>query len=345
MAIYSGSGRRDLPVIQRPRRNIPVEQIIAAEGFNPMAAGIQQVGDTLGQALQRRAALRQQAQQVAALEKVAGQPVGAFTGVPLEVASSLAGTFAKQRLEQEEAEKKKVGNLQKIRLLEQQGKLPAGSLGDDFDAAKLIFTQNAITNRMTENPYLDLAKERQNTQESDKLKNRVNNQKNRMINDPRVKPLYAQDIGLRQVGEVANLVKGGNTVAAGALGVKMAKAMGEVGVLTDQDVSRYVVSGRLDRMAADKLSRWIRGVPSDATQAEIGQIAEVLRDNFSQKMQPIYNEYIEQFAETEGMTPDEVSRKMAIPYIPAMGSALKPIQTKAPAGGGNKIGRFVVEIE
>ena len=41
-----------------------------------------------------------------------------------------------------------------------------------------------------------------------------------------------------------DLVKSGNTVAFSALGTKTAKAMGEVGVLTESDIARYVRSGR-----------------------------------------------------------------------------------------------------
>lgn len=158
------------------------------------------------------------------------------------------------------------------------------------------------------------------------LKTRLNNQKNRMINDPRIKPLHAQGIGLQQIGEVENMAKGGNTVASSALGVKMARGMGEVGVLTESDITRYVQSGRLDRKAADVLSKWFTGTPSDATLNEISQIASVLRDSFSEKIQPIYNEYIESFSEVEGKTPDEISRMMAIPYSPA--------QLRLPQGQG-----------
>lgn len=61
---------RQLPVIQRPKRNIPIQQIISVEGQSPVAQGI----DVLSQALARRNALRQQAQQVAAIAKAAGQP-------------------------------------------------------------------------------------------------------------------------------------------------------------------------------------------------------------------------------------------------------------------------------
>jgi hypothetical protein len=168
-----------------------------------------------------------------------------------------------------------------------------------------------------------------NTKES-QFKNRINNQKARMINDPRIKPLYSQGIGLGQIKEIANIAKDGNTVAAAALGVKMARGMGEVGVLTESDVTRYITSGRLDRKAADTLSRWMVGKPTDATMEEINQISSVLSDAFSGKIQPVYNEYIESLAELENETPDEISKKMAIPYRP-IGQDAKEEKSSGPS--------------
>lgn len=289
---------------QPRRRQVPVEQILQVMGNSPVGQSLSNVGKQLGEALMVASAKRKQKEEMAALGEMVGAEPEAFSRLSPEGANLLARSL----MDRKEAEAKKTESLGRIRLLEKQAGMPEGSLGDDFEAAKLLFTQKSIGGRQDKS--LDDKADNQ-------FKTRLNNQKNRMINDPRIKPLYAQDIGLKQVGDIQNLVAGGNTVAAGALGVKMAKAMGEVGVLTDQDVARYVVSGRIDRMAADKLSKWLRGVPSDATQAEIAQISSVLRDSFSENIQPVYNEYLESFASVEGLTPDEVSKKMAIPYVPA----------------------------
>lgn len=315
MASLLPQSRRPVRQIQIQKQNIPLDQIIAVRGQSPLATGIETAGNVLSQALQRREELRQQGIALAKQKEQTTQ-IARSLGLSDQDFSSLSPDQAIKVGEFVSKQKEKQASLPKIRLLEQQAGVAPGSYGDDYDAAKLIFTQSAIDKRMRENPNLDLRREGLGRAEDDKFKNRLNNQKNRLINDPRVKPLFAQDIGLKQVGQIQSLVQGGNTVAASALGTKMARAMGEVGVLTDQDVARYVVSGRLDRMAADKLSKWMRGVPSDATQAEISQIASTLSDNFSEKVQPVYNEYIDSFSQVEGMTPDEVSKKMGIPYQP-----------------------------
>lgn len=65
-----GAGRQ-ISVAPPP---VPIDQIIAIRGQNPLAQGISTVADTLSQAIQRRNALRMQAAQVQALAQAAGQP-------------------------------------------------------------------------------------------------------------------------------------------------------------------------------------------------------------------------------------------------------------------------------
>lgn len=304
------------------RRKVDTEAILRVMGNNPYAQAIDNITPVLSEALKQRAQARKMAQQQAALGELTGADPEKLSRLSPEAANLYASSMMKQR----EAENAKEASLPKIRALEKSLGAKEGELGDDYDTAKLMFTQSSIEKRMRENPNIALRRESIESGEDSKFKNRLNNQKNRLINDPRVKPLFAQDIGLKQVGDILSMVQQGNTVAAGALGVKMAKAMGEVGVLTDQDVARYVVSGRLDRMAGDKLSKMIRGVPSDATQAELSQIANVLRESFAERIQPVYNEYITSFAETEGIDPLDVSRKMSVPYSQPSPAQLPALQ-------------------
>lgn len=134
--------------------------------------------------------------------------------------------------------------------------------------------------------------------------------------NPVVKELKKQDISLNQVSDLMSLVKSGNTVAFSDLGTKMARAMGEVGVLTESDIIRYVQSGRLDRKSADTLSRWVRGKPTDATLNEISQIANALSDSFESKIQPIYNTYVNRLSRNYGLTPEEAAYRLDVAYKP-----------------------------
>ncbi len=131
---------------------------------------------------------------------------------------------------------------------------------------------------------------------------------------PVIKELNKQQIGLNQVRQMVDLAKQGNTVSSSAMGTKMAKAMGEVGALTEPDISRYVQSGRLDRKTADILSKWTKGVPTDATLSEIQQITSVLNDSYSTNVQPIYNRYIERFARNHKISNEDAAYQLNFPY-------------------------------
>ena len=134
-------------------------------------------------------------------------------------------------------------------------------------------------------------------------------------NDPILKNLKTQSISLDTANQLSELAKAGNTVAAAALGMKEARGLGEVGVVTEQDVKRYVISGRLDRKAGDTLRKWLQGKPSDATLDEIVAINEVIKDSLAKKVQPLYNKKINRFARTMGMTPEDAAFELDIPYV------------------------------
>jgi hypothetical protein len=109
--------------------------------------------------------------------------------------------------------------------------------------------------------------------------------------DQELKEFKKQGLGLSQVDQLVSEIKNGNTVAGGALGAKMARAMGEVGVLTEQDVVRYVQSGMLTQKVGDKLKKMMLGRPTDATLEELQHISSILKNNFASKIQPIYDKY------------------------------------------------------
>ncbi len=75
MALDLPQNRVGIRKIQTQKRNVPLEQIIAVEGQSPIATGIDQVGQVLGHALQRRAELQRQGQQLAFAGKYLGQDI------------------------------------------------------------------------------------------------------------------------------------------------------------------------------------------------------------------------------------------------------------------------------
>lgn len=202
---------------------------------------------------------------------------------------------------------------------------------------KNAFTPQQILDKGTFDPLNDKEitvpdQDARESRKAERLSKAVTDYGKQIETNPIIKKLHEQNQGLHSVEEMLTLVGSGNTVASSAMGMKMARAMGEVGVITENDVKRYVESRALGQAAADKLSGWIRGVPSDATQAEVRQITDVLRDSYDGQVQPIYNRYIDRFARAYHMSPEEAAHQLAFPYNPSAGNGTGP-RSNSSAGG------------
>lgn len=129
-----------------------------------------------------------------------------------------------------------------------------------------------------------------------------------------LREMRRQNIGMDAAVNLLGLAEEGNTVAASALGMKIARGLGEVGVLTESDVVRYIQSGQLDRKAADILSRWLQGKPTEATLNEIDQISQAIEDSFATRVQPIYDDYVNRLARNLKISPEDAAYRLAVPY-------------------------------
>lgn len=157
----------------------------------------------------------------------------------------------------------------------------------------------------------------------DRINRTVLNYSNALENNSLLKKLREQEFSIDQVDDLINLVNSGNTVASSAMGTKMAKAMGEVGVLTESDIKRYIMSGKLAQGAADKLTKWIKGKPTDATMEEIGQISSVLKNNFSSRIQPIYDRYVNRLSANMNISKEEAARRLDVPIFGSRSQAME----------------------
>lgn len=97
MEIQLPQKRMAVNPVQTQKRNVPLEQIIAVEGQNPLATAIDTSSSVLGQVLAKKAELKRQGeqlarqrQQVARLEQLSGQQPGSFEGLDPETASTFA---------------------------------------------------------------------------------------------------------------------------------------------------------------------------------------------------------------------------------------------------------------
>lgn len=326
--------------IQTSKRQVPIEQIIAVQGRNPLAAPVTNLGEVLGEALLRKEQLRREGQQLAMqqrelakLEQLSGQQPGSFEGLSPSTATSFANKLLTQRSDAYTPEQMRALQSNDPDVISQafQGRVPkeAASLASTYGSKKL--------NRE------NLEEDRKGRRDERLAAAAIGYWKTLETN-PVIKTLKQQDIGLSQVDALVSLVSSGNTVAANALGTKMARGMGEVGVLTDTDVLRYVQSGQLTRAAGDKLSRMLKGIPTQATLDEMKEIISVLRNSYSDKIQPLYNDAVERFATNYSLDPEEASKRLVIPYT--KGRGLPTLQSPQPRTiTPKKAGRFIIEEE
>ena len=141
MAFELPQSRKPVRQIQIQKRQVPLEQIIAVQGQSPIAQGIDVAGNVIGQALQQRAALRKQGEELAALAAMSGQKPEVFAGLQPEMARSTAQTLIRHGLEEKEAASKLAAVSQEIANLEKIGGFQPGSLGTDLATARFLVSQ------------------------------------------------------------------------------------------------------------------------------------------------------------------------------------------------------------
>jgi hypothetical protein len=138
--------------------------------------------------------------------------------------------------------------------------------------------------------------------------------------DPQVAGIRKRQTDLAVLEGLMNEVKqSGNQIAAAQIGARTARVVGEVGVLTDNDVRRYVEAGSIDRKYGDKLSRMIHGVPSDLTLQELETTYDIMRRKTEQILADRARAHIEKSASVEKMKPEELAGIIKVPYFAQQG--------------------------
>ena len=131
--------------------------------------------------------------------------------------------------------------------------------------------------------------------------------------DPTIKEIKKKTLSFAAITKLIPLVNSGNTVAFNGLGTQTARAMGEVGVLTEEDVVRYVRSNMISQKAGDTLLTWIRGKPTKATMEEIADISKAMQSAWMEKAEPVYDMYVDRYSAIENMSPEEFRKKVGMP--------------------------------
>jgi hypothetical protein len=131
--------------------------------------------------------------------------------------------------------------------------------------------------------------------------------------DPVIKDLKSRGVSFNDVDDLITSMEEGNEMALSPLGVRTAKAMGEVGVLTDADVKRYIEAQPLIRNVQDKFGRIMWGQLSEDSARDLKEIYSKMRSRATKERNKIQDTYINyaynNFGSDIGMSMDEVKKR------------------------------------
>lgn len=129
---------------------------------------------------------------------------------------------------------------------------------------------------------------RQSQEERIANQQQINTIRGFLKDDPTYKAVSEQKMEFDKVKDVLQEAKSGNQTSLAALGAIMAKAMGERGVLTDQDVARYVKSASWWRGLQDWVSKGAKGTLPEATAKDLLSNINIIEKKLSENENKIF---------------------------------------------------------
>lgn len=185
-------------------------------------------------------------------------------------------------------------------------------------SSKLTADQNKkrddLSNARIENEKRRL--EQQEQQEERRKASFAKSFRDKMLSDPRFKDLKKQEQAFQQIPAIMEAAKEGNEVAVSSIGTRMARAMGEVGVLTDADVVRYLGNQSYGRKILDWYNRGMKGQIPVETADDIQEVSQIMQDLVSTQVMPVYEEYA---SSAINSYPGELSPEKALKILGAPG--------------------------
>lgn len=215
-----------------------------------------------------------------------------------------------------------------------------GSSADGLSAKDKAFLElRKLDLEQKKKMFDESEKRRIEQQERGYTKSKLESARGLLKDDPRFKKAVEQSMEFDTVGELINEVKSGNSTSIAPLGIKLAKAMGEVGVMTDTDVVRYIQS---TKWGDQLLGWWKKGaegeLPADVIkglQSNIGTISKKLNSNINK----VYDNAAGRLKATyKDMSDDEIKEVLGIRPVVDVGSEKKELnaQDKAALDWANK---------
>jgi len=229
-----------------------------------------------------------------------GQPVR--SGV--DVSSDFFTQEERRQQARREEERQRLREILNARY--KQGVVEASQQKQELDRRRFEESQQLRREKLEERQKAE--ERRQERQDFEKRNKLLDASRKLKDADPVYKKSLEQASEFNTVNSLIRQVEDGNEQALAALGTKLARAMGEVGVLTDSDVVRYVGSTSWGRKLQDWFKKGAQGtLPEDTLsdmKGSISAISKELKDN----TEKVYGQALKRFTST---FPDEDPQDLA----------------------------------
>lgn len=352
--------RLGIKQIQIPRQQIPISEIIRVKGQTPIAPAIETVGKVIGKALEQRALLRRQGEQLAAMERLGGLEAGELEGLTPEQALPFLKASTKAR-----------GGITESFTPRQLKAVAAGDFGEMEEVfpegvPKGLATQAIIGSRdtvvtdrfgrkmlldRTTNTLTPISGKEAGGKRRIGVRNftpvdqkRVITERDRFHKDKVIQEL---DQRVGKVNEVGDLIQQNPANAYGIVAGALTRLAGEVGRLTDEDIDRNIKPKALASRVKQTLKLAKDG---KFPESRLGEMSIIL-DIVNKAALKTYDQKLDNFVDsTMLILPKGADRNEVRQFIGGRSILYKPISGVDVTGdvGGRKktrVGRFTIEIE
>lgn len=328
MAIELPKNRLNIRQIQTQQRKVPLEQILAVEGQNPLATGVETFGNVLSQTIAKRAELQRQGQELARLEALAGKEPGSFQGLDPSTATSLTNRLVEQR--------QNSYNPQQVTALGSGDPMALGAAFPQGIPKEAVGMYNTTTNkeegrvlREQQMKALEMERERNRIEKRSKEKVDIVNKFN---TDPGVRKIQSSFDAAANTRELA---LSGNPIAANAIPSYMSRASGEVGNLSESDKRPYGGSQAILSRIEASLTQLSTGQLTESNRKFLIDLADTMENSATNNLDRRAKDVSGQYGEASDFLKSDEIYKTLRPIVSPKPTMITP----------KKVGRFQIEVE
>jgi hypothetical protein len=217
---------------------------------------------------------------------------------------------------------------------ESQGYLTAAEMAKlQTEQEKLSVTEKRLDNQMVISNNMLAASNRRfeeaqglREDNADKTKiDKINSLASEYRKDPTVQAFEKQGIAVGDINTILDQSASGNKSARAALGIKLAKAYGEVGAMSDRDVTAYVKPSDWRGNVESTLTGIFDGTIPLKQGKDIRSLINLMQKNIEPRVNMIQKNYAQRAYESYGkemkLSPEDVELKMGFRSQPSTTSA------------------------